>query len=83
MSESKAEKYLGDIVHNSGSIKPNLARRLSKGWGKLSEILAMVKEAPLGKHKIMSGLILRKPILLYIYCNSESWHSFNPSQVEA
>ena len=54
MSESKAEKYLCDIVHNSGSIKPNLARRLSRGWGKLSEILAMVKEAPQGKHEIMS-----------------------------
>ena len=54
MSESKAEKYLCDIVHNSGSIKPNLSRRLSRGWGKLSEILAMVKEAPQGKHEIMS-----------------------------
>ena len=38
MSESKSQKYLGDIVHNSGSIKANLANIMSKAWGKVSEI---------------------------------------------
>ena len=47
MRESKPEKYLGDIVHNSCSVKPNIAKRLSKGRGRISEILAMVKEAPI------------------------------------
>ena len=84
MSESKAEKYLGDIIHNSCSIKPNLARQLSRGWGKLSEILAIIKEAPLGNYKIMSGFILRKAMLLNtMLFNSEAWHSFNINQVEA
>ena len=63
MAESKSEKYLGDIVHSSGSIKPNLAKRLSRGWGKVSEIMAIVKEAPLGHYRIMAGLILRKAML--------------------
>ena len=39
MSESKSEKYLGDIIHRSGNPKPNIARRLSRGWGKVNEIL--------------------------------------------
>ena len=46
MKESKAEKYLGDVLHNSGSVKLNVSRRLTKGWGRISEILAIVKEAP-------------------------------------
>ena len=44
MAESKCEKYL---VHNSGGFKPNVARRLSRGWGRISEILAIIQEAPL------------------------------------
>ena len=71
MSESKSEKYLGDIIHSSGSIKPKFANKMSKAWGRVSEILAIVKEASLGRHKIMSGLILKKALLhntiLYIY----------------
>ena len=84
MAESKSEKYLGDIVHSSGSIKPNLAKRLSRGWGKVSEIMAIVKEAPLGHYRIMAGLILRKAMLHNtMLCNSEAWHGFNLSQVKA
>ena len=84
MEESKAEKYLGDIIHNSGSIKPNLARRLSRGWGKVSEILAILKEAPLGHYKVISGFILRKAMLLNtMLFNSEAWHNFDINQVEA
>ena len=84
MSESKSEKYLGDIVHSSGSIKPNLAKRMSRAWGKVSEMLAIVKEAPLGRHRIMSGLVLRKALLHNtMLCNSEAWHNFNLSQVKA
>ena len=84
MGESKAEKYLGDIIHNSGSIKPNLARRSSRGWGKVSEILAIIKETPLGLYKIISGFILRKAMLLNtMLVNSEAWHSFDKNQVKA
>ena len=51
------------MIHNSGTNKLNLATRLSRGWGKVNEILAIIKEAPLGRHKIMSGMILRKAML--------------------
>ena len=44
--ESRSEKYLGDIFHNSGSLKPNVARQLSRGWGRISENMAIIKEAP-------------------------------------
>ena len=84
MNESKSEKYLGDILHNSGSVKLNVARRLSKGWGKISEILAIVKEAPLGRRRIQAGLFLRKSLLLNgILFNSEAWHGLKKGQIDA
>ena len=84
MAESKSEKYLGDIIHQNGTPKPNLARRLSRGWGKVNEILAIIKEAPLGRWKIKSGLILRKSMLINtMLCNSEAWHGITEGQVRA
>ena len=84
MSESTSEKYLGDIIQSSGSLKPNIARRLSRGWGRISEILAIVKEAPLGRRRIQAGLLLRKSLLLNgTLFNSEAWHDLKSSQVEA
>ena len=84
IKNSKNEKYLGDILSNSGSNKPNIAKRLSRGWGRVSEILGLVSEAPLGRWKIKSGLLLRKSLLINaILFNSEAWHNFTPTQIEA
>ena len=84
MNESRSEKYLGDIIHNSGSVKPNVAKRLSKGWGRISEILAIIKEAPLGRKRIEAGLLLRKSLLLNgTLFNSEAWHGLTESQIAA
>ena len=84
MHESKSEKYLGDIVHNSGSLKPNIARRLSRGWGRVTEIIAIIKKAPLGRKRIEAGLLLRKSLLINATLfNSEAWHGLTKSQVKA
>ena len=84
MHESRSEKYLGDILHNTGSLKPNIANRLSRGWGRISEIMAMIKEAPLGRKRIQAGLLLRKSLLINATLfNSEAWHSITKSQIEA
>ena len=47
MKKSKYEKYLGDVLHNSGTVRLNVSRRLTKGWGRISEILAIVREGGL------------------------------------
>ena len=39
-------------------------RRLSRGWGKVNKILAIIKEGPLCLWKIASGLILRRSMLI-------------------
>ena len=84
MKESKAEKYLGDIVHDSGKPNTNVEQRTAKAWGKVNEILAIVKEAPLGWYKIKAGTLLRKALLINATLfNSEAWHGVNFAQVEA
>ena len=84
MHEAKSEKYLGDIVHKSGSLKPNIAKRLSRGWGRINEIMALIKEAPLGRKRIEAGLLLRKSLLINATLfNSEAWHGLTKSQIQA
>ena len=84
VKNTKTEKYLGDLISSNGSNKPNLAKRLSSGWGRVSFILGLVSEAPLGRWKIAAGLILRKGLLINsMLFNSEAWHNFSQSHVEA
>ena len=84
MKDSKAEKYVGDIINNSGTNKTNLENRIAKGWGKVNQILALVKEAPLGSFRIKAGLILRQAMFLNgTLFNSEAWHGLSLNQIEA
>ena len=82
MKEAKSDTYLGDKVHYSGNNKANIEARVAKGYGKVKTILAMLKEAPLGKARIQSGLILREAMLINgILFNSEAWHGITTSDV--
>ena len=59
MHESNKEKYLGDIIEQSGTQRANIKDRKAKGYGIVSQVLAIKKEPPLGKWRIKSGLLLR------------------------
>ena len=76
MKNSNQEKYLGDLVDSSGSIKPTISDRISKGYGIVSEIKAILQEVPLGKYKLEIGLKLRQAMLVNgLLFNSEVWHA--------
>ena len=78
MKNSEREKYLGDYIDKSGKIKATIDDRISKGWGILSEIKAIINEVPLGKYKVEIGLQLRQAMLVNgLLYNSEAWHSVN------
>ena len=50
----------------------------------MSEILGLVKEAPLGYRRITAGLLFRKSLLINtMLFNSEAWHDITDSQIEA
>ena len=82
MMNSEKEKYLGDYIDKSGKVKSTLEDRISKGWGILSEIKAILNEVPLGKYKIEIGLLLRQAMLVNgLLYNSEAWHSVSNSDL--
>ena len=84
VKNTKTEKYLGDLISSNGSNKPNLAKRLSSGWGKVSFIPGLVSGALLRRWKIAAVLILRKGLLINsMLFISEAWHNFSQCQVEA
>ena len=64
MHESKKEKYLGDIVDQTGNQRATVQDRKSKGYGIVSQVIAITKEAPLGKWRVKSAWLVEDVDLL-------------------
>ena len=59
-----------------GKIRSTIEERKNRGYGIVSEILAIIEEIPLGKYRMEIGLKLRQAMLLNgMLFNSEAWHS--------
>ena len=83
MKQSKREKYLGDLVDISGKIRPNIESRQAKGFGIVSNILAIINEIPLGHWRVEAGLRLRQAMLINgCLFNSEAWHGVSESDLK-
>ena len=81
MHDSNKEKYLGDLIDSSGTNRKTIEERKNKGYGIISEILAILEYIPLGRYKMEIWLLLRKAMLLNgILFNSESWHSVTETE---
>jgi hypothetical protein len=52
MKDSKQKKYLGDQLNHAGKIKETINERVSKGFGIVNEIVALIEEIPLGKYRL-------------------------------
>ena len=82
MKNSTQEKYLGDQLVNTAKIKETIEDRKSKGYGIVSEILAILNEIPLGIYKLEMGLKLRQAMLVNgILFNSEGWHGVTEEDI--
>ena len=83
MDESTKEKYLGDIVDETGKIRKTIEERRTKGFAIVNEILAILEEVPLGKYRMEIGLKLRQAMLLNgILYNSEAWHGITENELK-
>ena len=83
MDNTNQEKYLGDLVNNSGTIRDTIEERRSKWFGIVAEITAILEEVPLGRYKLEIGLKLRQAMLLNaILFNSEAWHSVSEVEIK-
>ena len=58
MKDTDSEKYIGDIVNKSGKIEENVISSQNKGYGIVSDILAILEEIPFGKHRVEAGLCM-------------------------
>ena len=83
MIDSDKEKYLGDYINKTGKIKDTIEDRKNKGFGIVSEIIAILNDIPLGKHKMEIGLLLRQAMLINtILFNCEAWHGIKENDVK-
>ena len=68
------ETYLGDIIHRNTKQHATIVERKAKGYGIVANILALVREVPLGHRRVQVGLQLRQAWFLNgILFNSEIW----------
>ena len=83
MRNSKKEKYLGDQLSISGKVKETIEDRVSKGYGIVTEILAILDEIPLGQYRLEMGLKLREAMFLNgVLFNSEAWHALTTEDIK-
>ena len=82
MEQSNREKYLGDIVDKTAKVRPNIEARRAKGYGIVTNILAIVNEIPLGHWKVEAGLRLRQAMLVNgCLFNSEAWQGVTMADI--
>ena len=83
MHESKKEKYLGDTINRTGSQRATIQDRKQKGFGIIGQIIAIIKEAPLGQWRMRSGMLLRNSMLINsMLFNSEAWHGIVKDDIQ-
>ena len=83
MKDSNQAKYLGDWLNTSGKVKQTIEERVSKGYGIVAEIIAMLDDIPLGQYRLEMGLKLRQAMLLNgVLFNSEAWHNISKEDIK-
>ena len=64
MKTTSSEKYLGDIISNSGKIDKNIQARINKGEGSINSIISLVEEISFGVHYFEMALLFRNSMLI-------------------
>ena len=78
-----SDTYLGDVISGDGSNQLNIENRVSKGLGKIAQIMSMIDKITLGKHYFKIALLLRESIFLSsILTNAEVWYKLTKSELE-
>lgn len=81
MEEVEEDTYLGDIISHDGKNTKNINNRISKGNGKITEILKLLEMVSLGEYYIEIALLFRESIFLNgILTNAEIWYSITENE---
>ena len=64
MKKVDSDKYLGNIISGDASNQKDIEKKLSKGMGIISQIMALLSEVSLGVHYFKIGLLLREALFV-------------------
>ena len=77
------DTYLGDIISSDGKNSKNVADRISKGNGKITQIEKLLEEIALGEHFMEIAILFRETMFVNgILTNAEIWYSFSESEIK-
>ena len=77
------DTYLGDVISSDGRNTKNLATRISKGIGVITQITSMLEMVSLGHHFMEIALLLGEALFLNaILTNCEIWYGLTSSEVK-
>ena len=83
MPSVSSDTYLGDIISGDGTNKLNIENRISKGVGKIAQIMCMLERVSLGKHYFKIAFLFRESIFLSsILTNSEIWYRVTEAELQ-
>ena len=82
MHIENSTKYLGEVFHNSGKTKFNIAERSAKAHAIISEIRRILTDVPIGRYKTQTGLQLRQDMFVKgVLNNSEVWQGLGAADI--
>ena len=64
MKTTSSEKYLGDIITNSGKIDENIQNRVNKGNGSVNSIISLLEEISFGEQYFEMAISFRNSMLI-------------------
>ena len=83
MAGATEETYLGDIISSDGKNRKNVAKRISKGVGIITQIMLMLDQVSLGEHYIEIALLFRQAKFLNgILTNCGIWYGLTNSDIK-
>ena len=83
MESVQYDTYLGDIISADGKNTRNIRSRISKGVGKITQIMNLLGAISLGKYYIEIAILLRESIFLNgILTNAEVWYCITKQEMK-
>ena len=83
VEEVTEDTYLGDILSSDGRNNKNIANRISKGIGIISQMMHLLESISLGEHYFDIAMLFREAMFLNgILTNSEIWYNLSESDIK-
>ena len=78
------DKYVGDLISESGTNKRNIEDRVSKAIGLMSQVLAILNDTSLGYHYFEIFVTLRNVIFISSFLtNCECWYNVTEGEIRS